>query len=171
MASFGQTNGCIALQAGDLCGGSGGSRRRAACLSVPPLSLLALVLIVAFSVAGSAFAAGLSSTPLALSLVALLGFTSAILAAWVKYGRAVLPARAILSIPSYVFGKAWGLSPDSTRQGGSAMDQDGSQQVINLNGRLLREVFASEQRWGHGPDPTPLAREGAGETWRSLRRR
>jgi cellulose synthase/poly-beta-1,6-N-acetylglucosamine synthase-like glycosyltransferase len=74
-------------------------------LAIPPLSLLALLLILTFSVTGFAAAWGLSTMPLILSTAGLLGLTTAMLLAWTKYGRDVLPLNATLSIPGYVFSK------------------------------------------------------------------
>ena len=74
-------------------------------LAVPPLSLLALLLILMFAITGIATALGLAATALIISAACLVGFAIAVGLAWSKYGRDVLPARAILSVPFYVLAK------------------------------------------------------------------
>jgi cellulose synthase/poly-beta-1,6-N-acetylglucosamine synthase-like glycosyltransferase len=74
-------------------------------LIVPPLSLLAVLLILMFVITGVAAALGLASTALVISAVSLVGFAIAVVLAWSKYGREVLPPRAVLSIPYYILRK------------------------------------------------------------------
>ena len=74
-------------------------------LAVPPLSLLGILIISVFSVTALAVSFGFSTVPLIISAVTLLGFVVAIFLAWLKCGRDVLPASAILSIASYVVRK------------------------------------------------------------------
>jgi cellulose synthase/poly-beta-1,6-N-acetylglucosamine synthase-like glycosyltransferase len=74
-------------------------------LAVPPLSLLALLVISIFAAAGLAVLIGLSSIALIISSAKLLGFVTAVFLSWLKFGRDVLPAAALLSIPIYVINK------------------------------------------------------------------
>ena len=74
-------------------------------LAVPPLSLLAMLLIGMFAVAGLAVALGFSSAALTVSTASLLAFMVAAFLSWMKCGRDVLPPGAILSIAPYVLGK------------------------------------------------------------------
>src|SRR5438270_6860313 len=74
-------------------------------LAVPPLSLLALLVTGMFAVAGLAVLIGFSSIALIVSSATLLGLIIAVFLSWLKYGRDVLPAVALLSIPIYVIRK------------------------------------------------------------------
>jgi len=74
-------------------------------LIVPPLSLLAVLLVLMFVISGVVAALGLSSTALIITTICLVAFATAIVFAWSKYGRDVLPPRAILSIPFYILRK------------------------------------------------------------------
>jgi cellulose synthase/poly-beta-1,6-N-acetylglucosamine synthase-like glycosyltransferase len=74
-------------------------------LAVPPLSLLALLLTLMFAMAGVAALLGVDSTTLIISTVCLVGFATTIGLAWNSYGRDVLPARAISSVPFYILAK------------------------------------------------------------------
>ncbi len=74
-------------------------------LAVPPLSLLAMLLILMFAITGVAAALGFAATALIISTTCLVGFATAVGLAWSKYGRDVLPARAISSVPFYVLAK------------------------------------------------------------------
>jgi cellulose synthase/poly-beta-1,6-N-acetylglucosamine synthase-like glycosyltransferase len=74
-------------------------------LAVPPLSLLALFVIGIFAAAGLAVLIGLSSVALIISSAKLLCFVTAVFLCWLKFGRDVLPAAALLSIPIYVVNK------------------------------------------------------------------
>ena len=81
-------------------------------LAVPPLSLLALLLILIFFVTGCAAALGFGHTALIVSSICIICFAAAVGLAWGNYGRDVLPPRAILSIPGYIFRKLglyWGV--------------------------------------------------------------
>jgi cellulose synthase/poly-beta-1,6-N-acetylglucosamine synthase-like glycosyltransferase len=73
-------------------------------LVVPPLSLFAILLVgmIALSVALSFY---LSPAALAISTANFLAFAAALVIAWVKYGRDILPFRAIGTIPAYILGK------------------------------------------------------------------
>lgn len=77
----------------------------AADLCVPPLSLLVMLWVVSAVSAGTAVAAGISWGPgLLLALEGFLIF-SAIVGAWLKFGRAELPLHTLLTIPLYVLWK------------------------------------------------------------------
>jgi len=74
-------------------------------LIVPPLSLLVVLLVLMFVISGVAAALGLASTALVISAACLVGFAITVVLAWSKYGRDVLPPRAVLSIPYYILRK------------------------------------------------------------------
>jgi cellulose synthase/poly-beta-1,6-N-acetylglucosamine synthase-like glycosyltransferase len=74
-------------------------------LLVPPLSLLAMLLMLMFLFTGAAALLGLGSTALVISAACLVGFAATVGLAWQKYGHSVLPSRSILLIPGYIFGK------------------------------------------------------------------
>jgi cellulose synthase/poly-beta-1,6-N-acetylglucosamine synthase-like glycosyltransferase len=67
-------------------------------LAVPPLSLLGLLTAGVFVLACLASLVGLSSAAAVIAGANLLAFTLAVLFAWLKFGRDVLPARSFLSI-------------------------------------------------------------------------
>jgi cellulose synthase/poly-beta-1,6-N-acetylglucosamine synthase-like glycosyltransferase len=72
---------------------------------VPPLSLLGMLVMGMWVVAGVAILLGISSVAMFVSSASLVGFTGAVFISWLKYGRDILPPGSILSIFSYVFGK------------------------------------------------------------------
>jgi cellulose synthase/poly-beta-1,6-N-acetylglucosamine synthase-like glycosyltransferase len=74
-------------------------------LIVPPLSLLAMLLILMFVIAGVAALLGLGFTALIINAACLVGFATTVGLAWDRYGRDVLPARAVSSVPLYVLAK------------------------------------------------------------------
>ncbi len=74
-------------------------------LAVPPLSLLALLVLGAFSLAGFSALLGSPSTALMISTFNLVLFCLAVFAAWQKCGRDLVPISAALAIPRYVLGK------------------------------------------------------------------
>ena len=74
-------------------------------LMVPPLSLLVLMLSLVFVITGIAALFGLGVTAWSISLFSTIIFTAAIVIGWHVYGREVLPAGRILSIPNYIFSK------------------------------------------------------------------
>lgn len=74
-------------------------------LSVPPLSLLALLVAGMFVVTAAAALLGASATALAIASTNVLLCGFAVLLAWFRCGREVLPARALVSIIPYVLGK------------------------------------------------------------------
>ena len=74
-------------------------------LAVPPLSLLAMLLIGMFGVSLLATVLGFSPAALIVSTANLLLFTIAGMLAWLKCGRDVLPPVAIWSLVPYALGK------------------------------------------------------------------
>ena len=74
-------------------------------LAVPPLSLLVILLATMFCVAGLTVLFSLSSSALIISTISCTSLVLAILLSWLKYGRAILPMRAIFSVFSYIFAK------------------------------------------------------------------
>lgn len=74
-------------------------------LSVPPLSLLAILAIAALVISGIAAVLGFSSTAMVISVISLLGLAIGVLLSWLNFGRDVLPPRAIWSTVPYAFGK------------------------------------------------------------------
>jgi cellulose synthase/poly-beta-1,6-N-acetylglucosamine synthase-like glycosyltransferase len=74
-------------------------------LAVPPLSLLAMLLILMFAITGVAALLGIGSAAFMVSTACLIAFTTTVGLAWNGYGRDVLPARAISSVPMYVLAK------------------------------------------------------------------
>jgi len=74
-------------------------------LAVPPLSLLGLLVVASAAVCGTAALLGASKVALAISGVSLLAFAAAVLMAWLKCGRDVLPPGALLLLAPYVAGK------------------------------------------------------------------
>jgi hypothetical protein len=74
-------------------------------LTVPPLSLLVLLLILMFAMTGVAALLGVGYVALIISTACLVGFATTVGLAWNSYGRDVLPARAISSVPFYILAK------------------------------------------------------------------
>ena len=74
-------------------------------LAVPPLSLLALLIVGMVVLASLAAVLGLSSAALMVSTASLVAFALAVLVAWLSHGRDVLPLRALWSIGPYLLGK------------------------------------------------------------------
>jgi cellulose synthase/poly-beta-1,6-N-acetylglucosamine synthase-like glycosyltransferase len=74
-------------------------------LAVPPLSLLAMLLLGTFGLSLLYAIVGYSAAPLAVSTVSLSIFATATLLAWLKCGRDVVPPRALLLVPSYALRK------------------------------------------------------------------
>jgi cellulose synthase/poly-beta-1,6-N-acetylglucosamine synthase-like glycosyltransferase len=74
-------------------------------VAVPPLSLLGILVVGMFALAGLSVLFGFSSAALTISTASLLVLMSAIFLSWLMYGRDILSTAAIFSIPSYVFGK------------------------------------------------------------------
>jgi cellulose synthase/poly-beta-1,6-N-acetylglucosamine synthase-like glycosyltransferase len=74
-------------------------------LTIPPISLLAILLAAMCSIAGLAAVCGLSSAPLIISASCSVALILAIFLSWLKYGRDVLPTSSTLSIVSYTLSK------------------------------------------------------------------
>ena len=74
-------------------------------LAIPPLSLLGLLVLGTFGSTLLYATISHSYLALAVSMTSLLAFTLAGILAWFKCGRDILPAMALLRIPSYAFGK------------------------------------------------------------------
>jgi cellulose synthase/poly-beta-1,6-N-acetylglucosamine synthase-like glycosyltransferase len=66
-------------------------------LAVPPLSLLGLLLVGIFLLTSLAALSGLSSAPLIIATANVLVFGLAIVFAWLRFGRDILPVQAFLS--------------------------------------------------------------------------
>jgi cellulose synthase/poly-beta-1,6-N-acetylglucosamine synthase-like glycosyltransferase len=66
-------------------------------LAVPPLSLLGLLIVGMFVLASLGWLVGLSAAALMIATANLLAFILAVLVAWLKFGRDILPARSLLS--------------------------------------------------------------------------
>jgi cellulose synthase/poly-beta-1,6-N-acetylglucosamine synthase-like glycosyltransferase len=73
-------------------------------LSIPPLSLLGLLVLGMLGVSSLAALIGCSSA-MFISLFNLAGLTSALFISWLNFGRDVLPSAAVPLIASYVFAK------------------------------------------------------------------
>lgn len=74
-------------------------------LVVPPLSLLGLLLGFMLLTTAVVAAFGVGFIACVISAISFAGFVAAVFLAWLKYGRDVLPPRAVVSVPGYVFGK------------------------------------------------------------------
>jgi cellulose synthase/poly-beta-1,6-N-acetylglucosamine synthase-like glycosyltransferase len=74
-------------------------------LAIPPLSLLVILLAAMCALAGLAILFGFSSTALIISATCFMALVLATFLSWFKYGRDILPPRAILSVISYVIAK------------------------------------------------------------------
>lgn len=70
--------------------------------AVPPLTLLGMLTVGLVAVAGIAALLGVSSAALVVNIASLIGFISAILLSWLKFGRDLVTPREILSIVFYV---------------------------------------------------------------------
>jgi cellulose synthase/poly-beta-1,6-N-acetylglucosamine synthase-like glycosyltransferase len=73
--------------------------------AVPPIFLLATILITMFGVTGLWAVAGLSIVPLYISSSSLLALTACLIVAWWFFGREVLPLRSLAGIPRFVIAK------------------------------------------------------------------
>ena len=74
-------------------------------LAVPPVALLATLLVAALIVTGLASMAGLSMLAFQITSVAALAFFISVTLAWWRYGRSILPAASLVSLPAYAWGK------------------------------------------------------------------
>jgi len=73
--------------------------------AVPPLILLGVLLGIATALSALGGSFGLSRLSLVLSAGALSLYLISLLVCWLKFGRDILPPRAILPMMSYVFDK------------------------------------------------------------------
>jgi cellulose synthase/poly-beta-1,6-N-acetylglucosamine synthase-like glycosyltransferase len=71
-------------------------------LMVPPLSVLAALLILTFALAALSATVGGGFAALTISAVCGIAFAATVAIAWAKFGRDVLPLRAISSVPIYI---------------------------------------------------------------------
>jgi len=69
--------------------------------AVPPLSLLAMLVMVMLAVAATATLLGISSAAIFVSSASCVGLISGVFLAWLKYGRDILPRGSILLIFLY----------------------------------------------------------------------
>jgi cellulose synthase/poly-beta-1,6-N-acetylglucosamine synthase-like glycosyltransferase len=74
-------------------------------LAVPPIALLAILLVSALIMSGLAAVAGISDVAFQISAVASLAFAISVLLAWWTHGRCVLPVASLLEVPAYVLDK------------------------------------------------------------------
>jgi cellulose synthase/poly-beta-1,6-N-acetylglucosamine synthase-like glycosyltransferase len=74
-------------------------------LAVPPLSLLAMLLILSFVVTAPAALLGFGMTALVVSAASVAAFVLTVGMAWRTYGREVLPGSAVAAVPLYVLRK------------------------------------------------------------------
>jgi cellulose synthase/poly-beta-1,6-N-acetylglucosamine synthase-like glycosyltransferase len=74
-------------------------------VSVPPLSLLGMLVVAVFVVSVLATLLGFSSIAILVSTASLMAFTIGSLLSWLKFGRDVLPPSAILLIAPYIIRK------------------------------------------------------------------
>jgi len=74
-------------------------------LIVPPLSLLAMLLILTLALAGLSAVLGAGFAALTISAACGVAFATCLAIAWDKFGRDILPARAISSVPFYVLAR------------------------------------------------------------------
>jgi cellulose synthase/poly-beta-1,6-N-acetylglucosamine synthase-like glycosyltransferase len=74
-------------------------------LAVPPLSLLAILLLMSSIVAVVLALVGQSFAAFDINMISLCGFVFAVFLAWMKCGRKLLPGRALLAIVFYVIKK------------------------------------------------------------------
>jgi cellulose synthase/poly-beta-1,6-N-acetylglucosamine synthase-like glycosyltransferase len=76
-------------------------------LAVPPLSLLGLLVILTFLLASVVCWYGAPPALIVVAAANLAAFALSVLLAWLKFGRAILPARAFLSIGSLLIKRIW----------------------------------------------------------------
>lgn len=74
-------------------------------LAVPPLSLLVAVMVAVLALTYVLNLIGLYALPLALVSIAFWLLVLAVLAAWLGWGRRILPIGALLAVPFYVLAK------------------------------------------------------------------
>ena len=71
-------------------------------LMVPPISLLIFVIFALLLVCGLSLPLGLASSSLSMSLCCIGLLTLSISAAWLRFGKDILPARSLFRIPIYL---------------------------------------------------------------------
>jgi cellulose synthase/poly-beta-1,6-N-acetylglucosamine synthase-like glycosyltransferase len=74
-------------------------------LMIPPLALLTTIILAASLAAGIAAAVGASAGPLLLCLISGALVLAAVLSAWWRFGRHLIPARLLAAVPLYVLWK------------------------------------------------------------------
>jgi cellulose synthase/poly-beta-1,6-N-acetylglucosamine synthase-like glycosyltransferase len=74
-------------------------------LTVPPLSLLAMLVVATVVITAVCALLGFAFWPLIVSAAALATFVLAAFLAWLKCGRDVVPIGTVISIPLYILGK------------------------------------------------------------------
>ncbi len=74
-------------------------------IAVPPVALLGIIVAVAFAITALATLFGVSSAVLLVSTVSIFEYAAAVLLAWSKFGRDLLPLGTIWLITFYVVGK------------------------------------------------------------------
>jgi len=74
-------------------------------LSVPPLTLLALIVIALLGITGVVMIGFGVNTPFFLSIITLFLFCLAVLTAWIGFGRDILSFRDVLSLPVHMLKK------------------------------------------------------------------
>ena len=74
---------------------------------VPPLTLLAFLILLGAGIGLAIGGAGFGWAPFALALGLFTILSASTILAWATHGRAVIPATLLLRIPQYVASKAW----------------------------------------------------------------
>ena len=74
-------------------------------LAIPPLSLLVILLVGTLFIAVLAMFLGASPAPFTITVVTFAALIVAILSAWVRFGRDILPIGSVFSVVSYVLAK------------------------------------------------------------------
>lgn len=72
---------------------------------IPPLTLLATLLLLSLFVAVPLATSGIAISPLVISIISILAFDIALSVAWWRHGRRALPMHAMADIPGYMFRK------------------------------------------------------------------
>ncbi len=74
-------------------------------LSIPPLSLLLYLLLTGLGVTAAAYALGTSPIPFAMLTVTGCAFGASVLLVWWRYGKEILPPKALGAVPVYILSK------------------------------------------------------------------
>ncbi|EUB97732.1 hypothetical protein PMI07_000292 [Rhizobium sp. CF080] len=72
---------------------------------IPPLTLLAALLLLALCPAVLLATAGIAISPLVVSAISILAFDTALSMAWWRHGRRTLPLHTLADVPAYIFRK------------------------------------------------------------------